>query len=97
MRIMLFGIILLGAPAYAGTLCYTSSAAEDAQIADAATRDGTTVQTIVNDTVRGVIAQKYNGAVTAAVGTALVNAWPGLTAGKKSTICTQLGVSPCPP
>lgn len=97
MKRLVLMFLLVAAPAWAGNLCYTSSAAEDAQLADAATRDGLTVQQEINSNTSSFIASKYNGAVASAVGTALVNAWPSLTAGKKSTICTQLNVSPCPP
>jgi hypothetical protein len=97
MRYLVLGCLLLTTPVWAGNLCYTSSAAEDAQLADAATRDGLTVQQEINADVSKLIASKYQQSVHAALGGALENAWPGLTALKKSTICTQLSVSPCPP
>lgn len=97
MKRVLFTVLLIASPVWAGTLCTTTTATEDAQIADVATRDSLTAQQEADNAVHAMIASKHDGAIASAVGNALVNAWPTLTAGKKSTICTQLSVSPCPP
>jgi len=97
MHALLFFAWLLVAPVWAGTLCSTTTAAEDARLADAATREGTTVQATIDATIHDMIASKYNASVMSSVGLALSNAWPTLTNAKKTNVCTQLDVSPCPP
>ena len=90
-------LFLWTSTAWAGNLCYTSSATEDAILADAAAREGFTVQQEINQTMSSMIASKYTGAVGGSVGNALITMWPTLSAARKTNICTQLSVSPCPP
>lgn len=97
MKRILFGLVLCASPVWAGTLSYTTTAAQDTQIAAAATDEGTTVQALVDQAVGDMIAQHYNSLVHRSLSSALDNTWPILGSSRKTNICTQLNVSPCPP
>ena len=82
----------------AGTLTYTTTAAQDAQIADFVARDNRgTLQAQFDELVSNWIASKYGQAVNQAITTGINNSWPTLGASRKTAICTQLQVDPCPP
>lgn len=97
MKTILMGLVLVASPVYAGQMCYTSTATEDAQVADIAARQGTTPQAVIDKNMQAEISNGANAVVSQSVGTALANQWPSMTPAKKNNICTQLGVSPCPP
>lgn len=99
MKTILFAVAvgLVASPVLAGPMCYNSTPQEDAQVADIAQRQGTTPQAVIDKNMQNEISSGANAIVVQSVGTALANQWPSMTNAKKTNICTQLGVSPCPP